>query len=125
MVVPPELRTELEEARLGLRALYRAMDQSHIAQHLPPKVRRLFELDADFAEALWVLDQPNRLYNLSQMVRDIHASLARLSPALEDFLASIAPEERRSLERDAKEVRKELPREAAYLDIPGRHPKRP
>src|SRR5512138_2418872 len=76
-----QLRPKLEAARLELRALYRALDRMLLAQDLPVGLRRLHELDADFAEALWVLDQPRGRFNLSAMIDDTLASLSRLAPA--------------------------------------------
>lgn len=46
-----------------------------LAQDVPAGLRRLQELEADFAEALWVLDQPRGQFNLSAMVDDTLASL--------------------------------------------------
>jgi len=53
-----QLRPRLEAAGLELRALYRSLDRMLLAQDVPAGLRRLHELDADFAEALLVLDQP-------------------------------------------------------------------
>src|SRR5882724_12822056 len=83
-----QLRPRLEAARLELRALYRSLDRMRLAQELPAGLRRLQELDADFAEALWVLDQPRGRFNLSAMVEDTLASLTRLAPARAAFLAT-------------------------------------
>jgi len=82
------LRPRLEAARLELRALYRSLDRMRLAQDVPAGLRRLQELDADFAEALWVLDQPRGRFNLSAMVDDTLASLSRLAAARAGFLAS-------------------------------------
>jgi hypothetical protein len=49
--VPPDLRGQLESTRLDLLALFRAVDRMRLAQDMPPKLRALGELDADFAEA--------------------------------------------------------------------------
>lgn len=59
VAIPEDLRRRLEAARLELLALFRALDRMNltpkeIPQHL---IRQLFELDADYAEALWALDQ--------------------------------------------------------------------
>jgi hypothetical protein len=56
--IPPDLRAHLEAARLDLLALFRALDRgdlspAEISQRL---IRQLFELDADYIEALWALD---------------------------------------------------------------------
>ena len=72
--IPADLRTRLETARLDLLALFRALDRMHLTpQQIPQRlIRQLFELDADYAEALWGLDQPPGKLNL-------HAMLARHS----------------------------------------------
>ena len=56
--IPPDLRTRLEQARLDLKALFRALDGLDLSPDEIPqrRIRQLFELDADFAEALWALD---------------------------------------------------------------------
>jgi len=46
---PAELRTQLEAARLDLRALYRSLDRLRLTQDLPAEPGHLQELDADFA----------------------------------------------------------------------------
>jgi hypothetical protein len=33
-------------------------------------IRQLFELDADYVEALWALDQPSGSFDLRAMLRD-------------------------------------------------------
>ena len=117
-----DLRRALEHARLDLRALYRAGDQLGIAQDLPVELRAVLELDADFAEALWVLDQPRGQFDLARMRRDTEASLARLPQARECYLATLVPTERKLLLDRAAAIRAVLPPDAAYLEIPGRDP---
>jgi len=58
--IPPDLRTRLETARLDLLALFRALDRMYLTPDQIPQrlIRQLFELDADYVEALWGLDQP-------------------------------------------------------------------
>ena len=51
-----DLRKRCEEARLDLRALYRALDETGLLVNVPREARAVGELDADLAEALWVLD---------------------------------------------------------------------
>ena len=55
---PAGFRARLEGARLDLLALFRALDRMDLAPAEIPQrsIRQLFELDADFAEALWALD---------------------------------------------------------------------
>jgi hypothetical protein len=60
--VPADLRARLEAARLDLLALFRALDRMDLAPAEIPQrlIRQLFELDADFAEALsgpWISPQ--------------------------------------------------------------------
>ena len=57
--VPADLRARLEAARLDLLALFRALDRMDLTPYEIPQrlMRQLFELDADYAEALWALDQ--------------------------------------------------------------------
>lgn len=86
--VPGDVRTRLEAARLDLRALYRALDRMQLAQDLPDELMRLQELDADFAEALWVLDQPPGRFDMAMMMRDTLCSLNELPDVRERFLAS-------------------------------------
>ena len=58
--IPVDLRARLERARLDLLALFRALDRMDLTPAEIPQrlIRQLFELDADYVEALWALDQP-------------------------------------------------------------------
>jgi hypothetical protein len=105
-----------------MRALFRALDRMLLAQDLPTELRRLQELDADFAEALWVLDQPPGKFDLSAMARDTLASLKRVRAAREAFLAVFDASTRAQLEARVQAIRSVLSLEDAYLDIPGRDP---
>jgi hypothetical protein len=93
-----------------------------LAQELPAGLRRLQELDADFAEALWVLDQPRGRFNLSAMIEDTLAALSRLAPARAAFLASFDGETKAAIEERAQATRTVLSPTDAYLEIPGRDP---
>lgn len=117
-----QLRPRLEAARLDLRALYRALDRMLLAQELPAGLRRLQELDADLAEALWVLDQPRGRFNLSAMIEDTLASLNRLASARATFLASFDDDTKAAIEERAQATRTVLSPTDAYLEIPGRDP---
>jgi methionyl-tRNA formyltransferase len=77
--VPADLRAHLEAARLDLLALFRALDRLNLApSEIPqPLIRRLFDLDADYAEALWALDQPPGTLDLMSLLRDTLAALLR------------------------------------------------
>lgn len=116
------MRPQLETARLELRALYRALDRMWLAQDLPRALRQLQELDADFAEALYVLDRPPGLLDWSAMVGDTRASLQRLPPAREALVASFDAPTRAELEERAQSIRDSLLPQDAYLEIPGRDP---
>jgi hypothetical protein len=62
--------------------------------HLPVQLRRLQELDADFAEALYVLDRPPRGLDWRMMIDDTRASLMRLPALREAFLVTFDPSTR-------------------------------
>ena len=74
--IPAGLRARLEAARLDLLALFRALDRMDLAPSEIPQrlIRQLFELDADFAEALWALDQPRGTLDDRLMLRDAGGS---------------------------------------------------
>jgi hypothetical protein len=122
LATPANLRPRLETARLELRALFRALDRMLLAQDLPAELRRLQELDADFGEALWVLDQPAGKFDLSAMARDTLVSLNRVPAAREALLAMFDASTRALLEARVQATRSILTPEDAYLDIPGRDP---
>lgn len=118
--LPPDSRHRLETARLELRALFRAADQLGIGQDLPEELRRLFELDADFAEALHVMDLSPRTINIRAMLRDTEAAFSAVPEAWSGFLAILDPTDRTRFEKCTAAVRESLPPQAAYIDIPGR-----
>src|ERR1039457_3862332 len=84
---PIDLRARLEAARLDLLALFRALDRMHLTPEQIPQrlLRQLFELDADYVEALWGLDQPPGKLNLRAMLRDTLAALEQLPAACSRF----------------------------------------
>lgn len=116
------MRPQLETARLDLRALYRALDRMWLARDLPVALRRLQELDADFAEALHVLDRPPFGLDWNAMIGDTRASLQRLEAAREAFLSSFNAATRAELVERAQSIRDALLPQDAYLEIPGRDP---
>ena len=120
--VPPDLRRRLEAARLDLLGLFRALDSLHIAADLPDELHDLFELDADFAEALAVLDHPVAGYDLVAFQRDTLASLDDIASAKTDFLATLVVDDRVRLDRRVQVVRATLDPREAYSQIPGRDP---
>src|ERR1035441_8783838 len=81
--MPADLRARLETARLDLLALFRALDRMHLTpQQIPQRlIRQLFQLDADYVEALWGLDQPPGKLNLHAMLRDTLAAVEQLPAA--------------------------------------------
>src|SRR5664279_3848324 len=85
--MPADLRARLETARLDLLALFRALDRMHLTPEQIPQrlIRQLFELDADYVEALWGLDQPPGKLNLQVMVWDTLAALQQLPTACSRF----------------------------------------
>ena len=93
-----------------------------LAQDLPAELRRLQELDADLAEALWVLDQPPARFDLSALARDTLASLSRLASAREALLRTFDESTRAEIEERASLTRPLLSPQDAYLEIPGRDP---
>jgi hypothetical protein len=113
-----DLRTRLEQARLELRALYRALDALRVVQEVPSALRRLGELDADFAEALWVLKQPKGRFNLAAMRRDSQKSLEALGGARQGLLELLPEATRQRVEAKAVEIGAQLSAEEAYQDIP-------
>ncbi|MCP4307667.1 MAG: hypothetical protein GY788_22895 [bacterium] len=125
--VPQDLRVRLEEVRLDLLALFRALDRLDLSpSELPQKLLRdLFELDADFAEALWALDQPPKSLDFQAMLRDTRASLKKLEPKRQRFLRKLPAQVKSPLERHLAAIRPALTLHDAYLDIPGRDPQAP
>lgn len=119
---PAELRGNLEVTRLNLLALFRSLDRLHLAQDLPRELRTLFELDADLAEALWVLDQPLGRFNVAAMTQDSLASIEAVLQTLAEFLETLSLGDRINLAKTMPAVRKSLSPEDAYNQIPGRDP---
>src|SRR5580693_2872862 len=85
--IPPDLRPRLETARLDLLALFRALDRMDLTPAEIPQrlLRQLFELDADYVEALWALDQPSGSLDMHAMLRDTLAALEQLPQACSRF----------------------------------------
>ena len=122
--IPPDLRARLETARLDLLALFRALDRMDLSPAEIPQrlIRQLFELDADCAEALWVLDQPPASLNLHAMLRDTLAALEQLPEACSRFRSNLPPRAHASLANLESTVRKSLDPAEAYNMVPGRDP---
>ena len=122
--IPADLRGRLETARLDLLALFRALDQMDLApMEIPQRlIRRLFELDADFAEALWALDQVPGALDLNAMLRDTMAALEQLPEASARFRKHLPPRAHPALAKLEITVRKSLLPAEAYNMVPGRDP---
>ena len=92
--IPPDMRTRLETARLDLLALFRALDRMYLNPDQIPQrlVRQLFELDADYVEALRGLDQPPGQLNLQIMLRDTLAALDQLPTACSRLRKNLPPQ---------------------------------
>jgi len=121
---PGDLRARLEAARLDLLALFRALDRMDLlAEEIPQRrLRQLFELDADYAEALWGLDQPAATFNRTAMVRDTLGALDRLPSAFAQFRKKLPPRAHPILAKLEGSVRKALNPKEAYNMVPGRNP---
>src|SRR5712692_7528845 len=85
--IPGDLPARLEVARLDLLALFRALDRMDLSPAEIPQrlLRQLFELDADFAEALWSLDQPEGNFDRRAMLRDTFTALYQLPTKCAQF----------------------------------------
>lgn len=122
--IPDDLRTRLETARLDLLALFRSLDRMHLsAGEIPQKLlRQLFELDADYAEALWALDQPAGSFNPQAMLRDTLAALSQLPKLTAQFRKKLPPSSQSTLSQLEDRLRKTLRSDQAYQMVPGRDP---
>jgi len=117
----PGLRPILERARLEILALVRALDRLGLCQGRPPILTELGELDAELAEALWVLDQEQLEVDLVAMVRDLRVDLEELPNVCERLLGQLS-ESRELVLAVAATILNSLPGREAYNDIPGRDP---
>jgi hypothetical protein len=122
--IPAELRARLETARLDLLALFRALDRMNLTPEQIPQrlLRQLFELDADYVEALWGLDQPLGKLNLDAMLRDTLAALEQLPAACSRFRKNLPPKTHSILAQLEITIRKNLNMAEAYNMVPGRNP---
>jgi hypothetical protein len=85
-------------------------------------LQHLFQLDADFAEALWALDQPPGTIVISAMVRDTLAALEQLPEACTRFRKNLPKRAGPILLGLEPSVRNSLDPNEAYNMIPGRDP---
>ena len=125
VALPPDLRAQLEKARLDLLALFRALDRMDLSPiEIPQRLlQQLFELDADYGEALWALDQPPGKLNQRAMLRDTLAALEQLPQSLTRFRSLLPARARRTLPSLELSVRSSLNAREAYNMVPGRDPK--
>jgi hypothetical protein len=123
--IPSDFRVRLETARLDLLALFRALDRMQLRPTEIPQrlIRQLFELDADYTEALWALDQPPASLNLRAMLRDTLAALDRLPEACARFRTHLPRHAHAILVRLEITVRNGLDPAEAYSMVPGRSPR--
>jgi len=124
---PENLRVSLETARLDSLALFRALDRMDLSvDEIPQRLlRELFELDADCAEALLVLDEPPPRFDVQAMIRDTRRSLGRLPEARAALCETIAVRGRARLANLVPVVRDRLHPSEAYNGVPGRDPSVP
>jgi hypothetical protein len=122
--IPADLRARLESARLDLLALFRALDQMDLSPAEIPQrlIRQLFELDADYVEALWALDQPPSSLDLHAMLRDTLAALDQLPEACVRFRTTLPRRAHTTLAQIEITVRRGLDPAEAYNMVPGRDP---
>src|SRR5712691_2217167 len=119
--IPADLRTRLETARLDLLALFRALDRMDLSPAEIPQrlIRQLFELDADYAEALWALDQSPGTLDMHAMLRDTLTALEQLPKALARFRTKLPPRVHPALTQLEGTVRNALDPTQAYNMVPG------
>ncbi len=85
-------------------------------------IRQLFKLDADYVEALWVLDQPASSLDMHAMLRDTLAALEQLPQACSRFRNHLPSRAHPTLGMLEATVRKRLNPAEAYNMVPGRNP---
>ena len=124
VIIPVDLRRRLEAARLDLLALFRALDRMDLSPAEIPQrlLGQLFELDADCAEALWVLDQPSGTLDLQAMLGDTLAALDQLPDASARLRKNLPSRAHPALTRLEVTVRNTLPPREAYNMAPGHDP---
>jgi hypothetical protein len=122
--LPADLRPRLEAARLDLLVLFRALDRMDLTPaEIPHRlIRQLFELDADYVEALWALDQPVGKLDLHAMLRDMLAALEQLPEACARFRERVPSRAQPTLGTLEAELRSRLNPAEAYSMVPGRDP---
>src|SRR5438105_15159018 len=119
--IPADLRARLETARLDLLALFRALDQIDLSPtEIPQRLMgRLFELDADYAEALWALDQQPESLDMRMMLRDTLAALEILPETCARFRKTFPRRIHVALAELEITIRSGLDPAEAYHMVPG------
>ena len=99
-----DLRARLEVARLDLLALFRALDRMDLSpQEIPQRLlRQLMERDADYAEALWALDQMEGSWDRRARLRDTLTALDRLPSACAQFRKQLPDRAQPTLEQTGR-----------------------
>jgi hypothetical protein len=122
--IPDDLRLRLEAARLELLTLFRALDRMDLTPvEIPQRlIGQLFELDADYVEALWALDQPAGSLDLRAMLRDTLAALEQLPQAQARFRKNLPQRVHSTLAQLEASIRNSLQPAEAYTMVPGRDP---
>jgi len=122
--IPGDLRARLETARLSLLALFRALDRMNLSPKEIPQglLRQLFEKDADYAEALWALDQPEGSLDRRAMLRDTLTALDRLPTACAEFRKQLPARAHPTLPQLEASILKKLNPKEAYNMVPGKDP---
>lgn len=122
--IPGDLRARLEVARLDLLALFRALDRMGFsAQEIPQRLlRQLLQRDADYAEALWALDQVEGRLDWRAMLRDTLKALDQLPSVSTQFRKQLPARAHPTLEHLESSIRKKLNPTEAYSMVPGRDP---
>jgi hypothetical protein len=122
--IPGDLRARLEVARLDLLALFRALDRMDLSPKEIPQglLRQLFEKDADYAETLWALDQPEGSLDRRALLREALTALDQLPSACAQFRKQLPARAYPTLEQLERTLRKKLNPKEAYNMVPGRDP---
>src|SRR6266853_2440534 len=122
--IPDDLRPRLEAARLELLTLFCALDRMDLTPvEIPQRlIRQLFELDADYVEALWALDQPAGSLDMRAMLRDTVAALDQLPEACARFRKNLPKRAHPALGQLELTVRNGLDPAEAYNMVPGHGP---
>ena len=104
---------------------FRALDRMRLQPAEIPQrlLHQLFELDADYAETLWALDQRLTSLDLQAMLRDTLAALEQLPKSGDLFRAHLPRRAQATLAQLEITVRSGLDSAEAYSMVPGRSPR--